>query len=307
MIANRPLNILIAVDGSEHAMAGIKTIREMPFPSGSLVTLISVFIPRNASNYAEYEHFVRMGHAELQDQPWQVNTEVASGNPAEVLTQYADQHACDLIVLGARGARSALGVMLGGVAQQVVEYANRPVLVVRAPYRKMKRVILALDGSSCSDLALQFLANIPLPKSVHTIDLLHVLPPPPLPQILAMAQTIPMGIERAAMLELQESEEIKNLLKDEEEQGTELLKQAEQRFTSLSAENMHHPVVNQVLLRGDAFEEINLYIDDHPAELILVGSRGLSGVRSWLLGSLSRKLVHSAPCSVLVVRGTPLC
>ena len=53
--------------------------------------------------------------------------------------------------------------------------------------------------------------------------------------------------------------------------------------------------------------EINLYIDDHPAELILVGSRGLSGVRSWLLGSLSRKLVHNAPCSVLVVRGTPLC
>ena len=307
MIANRPMNILIAVDGSEHAMAGIRTIREMPIPAGSQITVMSVFIPRNASNYAEYEHFVHMGHAELQDQPWRVITEVASGNPAEVLTEYAEQHQCDLIVLGARGARSALGVMLGGVAQQVVEYANRPVLVIRAPYRKMRRIILALDGSNCSDLALQFLTQMPLPESVHTIDLMHVLPPPPLPQVLAMAQTIPMGLERAAMLELQESEEIKVILQDEERQGTELLQQSAERFTDLTAKNSHPIKVNQVLLRGDAFEEISLYIDDHPTELILVGSRGLSGVRSWLLGSLSRKLVHSAPSSVLVVRGKPLC
>lgn len=307
MITPRPMNILVAVDGSEHAMAGVRTIRDMPIPAGSQITVMSVFIPRNASNYAEYEHFVHMGHADLQDQPWQVTTVVVSGNPAEVLTEYADQNQCDLIVIGARGIRSALGVMLGGVAQQVVEYANRPVLVIRAPYRKMMRIILALDGSNCSDLALQFAAQLPLPESVHTIDLLHVLPPPPLPQVMAMAQTIPMGIERAAMLEIQESEEIKKILREEEQQGTELLKLASQRIKDLTAEKIHYPKIHQVLLRGDAFEEITQYVDEHPAELILVGSRGLSGVRSWLLGSLSRKLVHSAPCSVMVVRGTPLC
>jgi len=171
----------------------------------------------------------------------------------------------------------------------------------------MRRVVRALDGSNCSDLALQFLTQIPLPDSVHTIDLMHVLPPPPLPQVLAMAQTIPMGLERAAMLELQESEEIKIILQNEERQGNEMLQQSALRFIELTSENRYHPKVNQVLLRGDAFEEINLYIEDHPTELILVGSRGLSGVRSWLLGSLSRKLVHSAPSSVLVVRGTALC
>ena len=216
MFAETPMKILVAVDGSDHALAGIRTIHEMPIPAGSQITVMCVFIPRNASNYAEYEHYVSMGRAELEDQPWQVVTEVVSGNPAEALTDYADQQACNLIVMGARGTRSALGVLLGGVTQQVVEYANRPVMVVRAPYKSMKRVILALDGSTCSDTALQYLAQMPLPESVHSIDLLHVLPPPPMPQALAMAQTIPLGLERAAMLEMQESEEIKIILEEEE-------------------------------------------------------------------------------------------
>ena len=307
MNATRPMKILIAVDGSEHAMAGVKTVHDLQIPTGSQVTLLSVFLPRNASNYTEYEHYVRLGLDELQDQPIHTTTEVLAGNPAETIASYADQHECDLIVMGARGARSALGVLLGGVAQQVVEYANRPVLVVKAPYRKMKRIVLALDGSSCSDLALRYLAQLPVPNSVLSIDILHVLPPPPMPQAIAMAQSIPMGLERAAVFQMQESEEIQIILKDEERQGKELLSLANNRFRMLSAHKTHQPVVSEILLRGDAFEEINLYMDEHPTELILAGSRGLSGVKSWLLGSLSRKLVHSAPCSVLIVRGTPVC
>ncbi len=38
------------------------------------------------------------------------------------------------------------------------------------------------------------------------------------------------------------------------------------------------------------------------AELILVGSRGLTGVQEMLLGSVSNYVTHHAPCSVLIVR-----
>ena len=40
-------------------------------------------------------------------------------------------------------------------------------------------------------------------------------------------------------------------------------------------------------------------------DLVVVGSRGLSQVGGWLLGSVSRKLVHYAGCSVLIVKGMP--
>ncbi len=40
------------------------------------------------------------------------------------------------------------------------------------------------------------------------------------------------------------------------------------------------------------------------ADLILIGSRGLSGVKEMFLGSVSNYVTHHAPCSVLIVRGT---
>jgi nucleotide-binding universal stress UspA family protein len=58
-----------------------------------------------------------------------------------------------------------------------------------------------------------------------------------------------------------------------------------------------------VLLRGDAATEIIQYANQNQIGLIVAGSRGLSQMRRLLLGSLSRKLVHYAGCSVLIVKG----
>ncbi len=38
------------------------------------------------------------------------------------------------------------------------------------------------------------------------------------------------------------------------------------------------------------------------AELILIGSRGLTGLKEMFLGSISNYVTHHAPCSVLIVR-----
>ncbi|MCC0177182.1 universal stress protein [Waterburya agarophytonicola K14] len=42
--------------------------------------------------------------------------------------------------------------------------------------------------------------------------------------------------------------------------------------------------------------------DDWSADLILIGSRGLTGVKEMFLGSVSNYVTHHAPCSVLIVR-----
>jgi nucleotide-binding universal stress UspA family protein len=41
---------------------------------------------------------------------------------------------------------------------------------------------------------------------------------------------------------------------------------------------------------------------EQDADLIVIGARGLSGLRRFLLGSVSSKLAHSADCSLLIVR-----
>ena len=41
---------------------------------------------------------------------------------------------------------------------------------------------------------------------------------------------------------------------------------------------------------------------EHDADLIVVGARGLTGFQRFLLGSVSSKLSHHAPCDVMIVR-----
>jgi len=54
--------------------------------------------------------------------------------------------------------------------------------------------------------------------------------------------------------------------------------------------------------RGDAATEILAYAKENRVDLIVCGSRGLSEITGWLLGSVSRKLVHYAGYSVLIVK-----
>jgi nucleotide-binding universal stress UspA family protein len=57
-----------------------------------------------------------------------------------------------------------------------------------------------------------------------------------------------------------------------------------------------------VLLRGDAAEEIIRYARENEIDLIVAGSTGIGAIRAWLLGSVSRKLVHYSEKNVLIAR-----
>jgi nucleotide-binding universal stress UspA family protein len=59
-----------------------------------------------------------------------------------------------------------------------------------------------------------------------------------------------------------------------------------------------------VTAEGVAAEEICRVASEHDAQLIVVGSHGWGAAKRLLSGSVSTALVHTAPCPVLVVRGT---
>ena len=62
------------------------------------------------------------------------------------------------------------------------------------------------------------------------------------------------------------------------------------------------PSAEIVYLWGNVAEAILKHLEKSPAELVVVGSRGLSRGSRLLLGSVSSRLVTEAPCPVLVVR-----
>ena len=55
---------------------------------------------------------------------------------------------------------------------------------------------------------------------------------------------------------------------------------------------------------GDAADAILDVAEEQHADLIVVGNKGMTGAKRFLLGSVPNKVSHHAPCSVLIIRTT---
>lgn len=296
----RSMQILLAVDGSEHAYQAARLLRKLPcFPDCTLTALM-VVVPHLTSFNYYIDSVLENTQEILTDGPGpQVKVlKIFGANPAEQINKYATERQIDLIAMGAQGLRSTLGILLGGTAQQVVEYASCPVLIVRSETHRLQRVLLVTDGSVYSQQAGEFLGRFRLPEGAR-IDVCHVMPPVLVPdRVSEVFERV--GSERLVETPPEVLEQLNRQIDEDEQRGKTILSAATRALQKSSA-----PVSEGVLLRGDAATEILQYVHDNNIDLIVAGGRGLSQVEGWWLGSVSRKLVHYAPCSVMIVRGVP--
>lgn len=288
------LEIMVAVDGSVHSLSAVKLLADLPLSGDSTIHVVTVLIPRNASDHARLQAVLDHAQQMFETKGILVSTDLLVGYPSEKLSQYAREHSPDLIVLGAVGLRATLGILLGGVAQQMMEYAACPVMIVRHPYESLRRVLLVTDGSSHSEKAAHYLANFPLKEDME-VHIIHILPP--LPSSTLIAYAWPLDAELFTPPPTPEAEEtLRTQAKEEEHQALSLLENTQKILNPLGVKT------TTAYKRGDAGTEILDYAKSQQIDLIVAGSRGLSRIQGWLLGSVSRKLVHYAQCSVLVVK-----
>ena len=287
----RRMKILLAYDGSQHAQAAVKLVQDLTLPPMSKVYLLHVFPPGKTSYVAQLERDLEAAKDELLSRQIKADADLVLGYPAEKIVETATKMKPDLIVIGAKGLRATLGILLGGVAQQVVEYACCPTLIVRAPYHGLRHILLVSDGSFYSQRAASYLSKFPLPEKVE-IGVLHALAPMPNP----ITTGAYMGGWHEIPYPAQSQEEIALEMEKQADEGATLLDKTCSLLLRKGLES------TPVMVRGDAATEIIEYADAEDVDLIVAGSRGLSTFQGWLMGSVSRKLVHYANCSVLIVR-----
>jgi nucleotide-binding universal stress UspA family protein len=284
--------VFLMVDGSAHARGALHLIGSLPLPPESQVVVLGVLSPGKTPGRAELMAALDAAEAHLRDRDIRVRTALLHGHPAAALVDYASRYTPDLVVVGAQGLHTTLGILLGGVAQQIVEYAPWPVLVSRGLYLGLQRILLATDGSSASVEAARYLAQLPLPASIE-VHVVHVLPPAEQPVLVSAAQALGARIAEAPQGNASEPEALATADPGE---GYGIVVEAAE---VLGAADLR---ARGVLLRGNAAAELMAYANTRNIDLIVAGSRGLSKVQGWLLGSVSRKLVHYAGCSVLLVK-----
>ena len=281
--------ILLGDDRSEHAQAALALLEDLPLSVGTEVTVFRAFSPTQATDVVLMEDALNQTCNRLKEKGLAAHPELLLGVPTVKFMKHAEEQNPNLIIIGAKGLRATAGILVGGVAQQVVEYAPCPVLVVRAPYHGLHEVMLVTDGSDSSQHALDYLGRLPLPAAAR-LWVMHVLPPPPIPMLFMQTA---LGSTPVAFQDLGEAAA---LAAREELEGQALVDKA------LAALRTSGKPAWPILKRGDAASEIMAAAKEMKIDLLVTGSRGHSPIRSWMMGSVSRKLVHYSGCSVLVVR-----
>lgn len=291
MTPKRRLNVLLADDGSQHAQVAVEWLQNFSLPEKSRILVFRAFHSGQIPWISDYERSLERTKSQLTAMGYRAETELKLGHAAELIIEIAESRKPDLIALGAKGLRSTAGILLGGVAQQVLEYAGCPVLIVRPPCHGFCNILLVTDGSRSGQSAARYLSRLHLPEGAN-VHVLHVLPPL---QPAVMMEPY-LGAWQTVYVPYPNLQDMEAKDKKETAAGEALIAQ------TCSLLQRHGIESTPVLERGDAATQILDYAGENQVDLIVAGSRGLSQLRSLWMGSVSRKLVHYASCSVLIVK-----
>lgn len=206
------------------------------------------------------------------------------GRPDAEIVRLAEEIEAGLIIVGSRGHGAIKRILLGSVSTSVIRHAHGPVLVVRNSGHDEDylpgRILLALDGSREAAEATEAAIEI----SNATGSELHVL----------FALSPELGLAPAHALA---SERYEAMLVQAKHNARAFV---DERANRIEVEGGR--VKDAHLAFGKPDEEIVKLGEELEAGMIVMGSRGLGGMRRALMGSVSDSVVRHAHCPVLVVR-----
>lgn len=279
------MKIILAVDGSPYSEWAADLLLGLPLAQEPQILVMQVveraIVPPliHSSLVQQYHEVVqKLLQGSLEDarqytsriarrlrEHWkEVRPLVVTGSASEKIIERAREEKTDLIILGSRGLSNIQAFLLGSTSQKVVTYAPCSVLVVKRKPRAFQKVLLAVDGSQNSERALEFLTSTFQPQGIHTTVL----------YVWNYSFNPPKGLPKFATIEGRYCEAIRQA-----------------GFEARASFKTGHPAVRIV----EAAHRRRV-------DLVVLGSRGLSSWKQFLMGSVSQKAVKYCQRSVLVVR-----
>lgn len=308
------IKVLLSVDGSPCSSAVIDEAARMPWPPGSEVKIISAVelptpvvvgtLPMPDNYYAEWEkaldeqavanttraiaRFYENGGAGVE-----ATAKTVKGDPKVAILEEAEHWGADLLMVGTHGYNAFERFWLGSVSRAIASHAHCSVEIVRQPKesgqtggKKAMKILLAVDGSACGDLATEEIAERPWPvgSEVCVLSVIH-LPMTPTPETWALPDSYYAKAE-----------------KDGRDHAEEVVGKAIARLKESNAGREVPLALTSQTIIGHAEEVIINTAKEWNADLIVLGSHGYRGFQKFLLGSVSQAVAWHAQCSVEIVR-----
>ena len=212
--------------------------------------------------------------------PDDFDVDVDFGDAYAAIVRRAEAIAATLVVVGSVGATDLERVRLGGVAEKVLRYAHCSVLVARPPSGGAV-VLAATDLSDPALPAVQAAARESEARGgrlvvFHDVDLWATLG-----NGLGLLGPVPLGPS---------------------EQTVEQVRQSVIRILEGQLDRFGVDGEIRVAAEGNPAGAIVRAADDLDADLVVVATRGRTGLMRLALGSIAEAVVRRAHCSVLAVR-----
>jgi nucleotide-binding universal stress UspA family protein len=290
------VKILVALDFGTASLEALRQARTLAHETGSVLAAchvlpsmadLSAFFPErslvNAEDTALEDGQARKALAERARSELGLElTEIfiERGTAYAELVRRAESWGADYIVMGSHGRTGLTRAILGSVAERVVQHAPCSVLIAR-PIAQPGTVLVATDLSDPSLPAITAgMAEARRRNARLQVVTVFEWAAPLMIPFTGVMGTLPAlpGAEAQA----QARETLRQMLTD--------------------AVSRAGAVAEARVLEGSPASEIVAHAGEIGAELVVVGTRGRTGLARLALGSVAERVIRGAECSVLAVR-----
>jgi nucleotide-binding universal stress UspA family protein len=286
--------ILIPLDGAKLSEAALDQGRELALAFGSELHLLGVCGGPEEKYCGLMRGYLDKKAEDVRrdflGKDLSLKVVVLSGEAAGQVIDYARRERMDLLVIVSHGHSGIMPWTMGGTANKIIHEAPVPVLLLRAAAAKKRRpgsifarLLLPLDGSEAGETALPYVLEIAA-KLKSKVTLLSVV------ESGQHVHTIG-GLDYIRFPEQQ----VQKMRQDLSAYLDGAVKKFRDRGVEARAE----------LTTGHAAEEIIKRAKAAGVRLVAMSSHGKSGLRQWVFGSVSNKVLHAGKAHLLLVKPTP--
>ncbi len=289
------MKVLLASDGSPSAKHAEELLATVIWPEGTEIEVLCVDQFRDAEidlspdRYDAVHAAVRQEIDErlaallerLSGPGRTARARIVVGRPASAIVYEAEQLGSEIVIVGSHNHGALASFALGSVSAEVADLAPCPVLVARRS--TLGPIVLGHDGSDGARHAEALVEAWPFlaREHVRVVSVSRLLPP-----WYALAGGGP-GID---------GELLQHMLDAEHAEGRRFANEAVARLTAGGV------IAGATVSLGTPADGLLDAIAESNAQLVVVGSRGNTGIARVILGSVARSILYRAPCSVLIVR-----
>ncbi len=278
--------ILVATDFSTRSDRALRRGMLLARDIGARLSLVHVVDDDQPAQIVEAEHAAA---AAVLDEHVRTLREVdgldcdariVEGDPFDGIARAALELAADLVVIGPHRRQVLKDVFTGTTAERTIRTSPRPVLMANgSPSGAYRNVLVAVDLSPCSADALQAVWHLGIAESA-TVSVVHVF------------DAVGTGIV------LRGADSDDSLRRYVEEQATHAANELDAFLADAGFDPIgrlvRHNVSSTALVIGEAAQELS-------ASLLVVGTRGRTGLARLMLGSVAQEVLRTASVDVLAV------